>query len=64
MKNEKATAKPSNNTRRKKPTDKNKKKEPVSIDTTGATGKVRAHAGRGLGNEGTNVSYEEENRND
>lgn len=30
---------------------------------TGATERVRAHSGRGLGNEGTNVSYEDEGRN-
>jgi hypothetical protein len=35
----------------------------VSINSTGVTGKIRAHAGRGLSNEGTNVSYEDQDRN-
>lgn len=31
---------------------------------TGATGKIKLQAGKGLHDEGTNVSYEDEQRND
>ncbi len=40
------------------------KTQPVSIDTAPASKKARAHTGRGLANEGTAVSYEDEDRND
>jgi hypothetical protein len=37
------------------------KNKPVVINTNeGAAGKVKARAGRGTSNEGTNVSYDEE----
>lgn len=40
----------------------NKKTAPVR-DHKGATEKARANSGRGLNDEGTNVSYEDERRN-
>lgn len=36
---------------------------PANVDTNPATTRVRANAGRGLNSEGTNVSYEDEQRN-
>jgi hypothetical protein len=38
----------------------NKKHDAVNIDKNSATGNVKPRAGRGLANEGTNVSYDEE----
>lgn len=40
-----------------------KKDAAVTVNTTGVTGKIRAHAGRGLNNEGTAASYDDEDRN-
>lgn len=35
----------------------------TSSGKTGATGRIRPNSGTGLSNEGTNTSYEDENRN-
>jgi hypothetical protein len=58
MKNKNAHSAKENNQQHK--TAGSKKQPAINIDSSRATDNVKPKAGRGLANEGTNVSYEEE----